>query len=249
MPEIVFAGTGSGFASAKRNPSCIVFRESDTDVLLDCGDGATRALLNCDIDILSLDGAVITHMHPDHSGGLAFFIQTLHLLKREKPFMLYLPSEIVDFAPKLLIRHYMFPETLGFELVIKPIPPGERFQIGNIGITAHPNNHMQIHAEQIPGYSEITGEAFSLSIEAGGKRVVYTSDILDSVDLENITKGGGDLLICEATHIDPDELPGLLDSNAFAKVILTHIPDELDRPPRPGKSDWLWAEDGLRIEI
>ncbi|RKZ31086.1 hypothetical protein DRQ36_03240 [bacterium] len=248
MPEITFVGTGSGFVSVKRNSSCIFFSEANTAIILDCGDGATRALLKCGIDPLVIDGAVITHTHPDHSSGLPFLIQTLHLLKRETEFLFFVPPEITEFIPRLLIRHYMFPETLGFELIIRPIPTGETFRIGDIGLAALPNRHMQIHSKSIPNYPEISGEAFSLSVEAGGKRAVYSSDVFDLRDLEKVIAGGGELLICEATHIDLVELPRLLDKNPFAKVVLTHIPDELDIS-RAGKPDWLWATDGLKIEI
>ncbi len=247
MTKIHFIGTSSGFATANRNPSCLVFDSGNAKILLDCGDGATRALLQQGVDLSELDGAVVTHMHPDHSGGLAFFVQTLHLLKRERPFKLFMPSEAVEIFPRMLVHHYMFPSTLGFELNISSILPDKRFRIGDVEIVAHPNRHMLIHELQLPDHPQLKGEAFCLSLEAEGKCVAYSSDIFALSDLE--FTDGGDLLVIEAMHIDLDELPRFLENRPFDKVVLTHIPDERGELARRDSSGWLWAKDGMEVVV
>lgn len=248
MASILFAGTSSGYVVADRNPSCLVYSASGNNVLIDCGDGSTRSLLANDIDPNDLDAAVITHMHPDHSSGLMFFIQTLHLLERKRDFLLYVPFETLRFFRDSLNHHYLFMETLGFDLRIYPIPSGDSFAIDDISVHARPNRHMTIHSDVMPDHRNLMGEAFSLDIRFEGKRLVYTSDILDYADLVAMGYGGGEILVTELAHIDIEDVEKLLKKHKFNEVLLTHIPPEKD-----GKLElqdgFTLASDGLLIEF
>jgi len=248
MPKLLFAGTSSGYAVKNRNPSCVVYSTKDVAFLIDCGDGATHSLLNLGFDIDIFDAAIITHMHPDHVGGLMFFIQTLHLMKRKRPFYLFVPSEVSRFIPQSLNHHYMFPETLGFDLRIQAIHSAESMNIGDVNFLARPNRHMTIHSDVMSNHRNLLGEAFSLSIRYKNTRAVYTSDIKDFADLAAIVHGGGDLLVAETAHIDEKHLPGLLDKHPFRKVVLTHIPPEKERAFVP-KAEYIRAKDGLIVDF
>ncbi len=248
MPSLIFVGTSSGYVSSNRNPSCLVYSADDMNILLDCGDGATRSLIQNDIDPNSLDATVITHMHPDHSSGLMFFIQTLHLMERKRDFFLYVPSETLRFIPHSLNHHYLFKETLGFNLRISPIPSGESFLMGDVSIHARPNRHLTIHSEVMPDHRNLLGESFSLDIRCRGTRMVYTSDILDYADLVALAYGGGNLLATEIAHIEIENVKAILKKHNFSKVILTHIPPEKEGE-LPADENIIKACDGLIVVI
>ena len=248
MAEIIFAGSGSGFLSERRRPSAILIESGDDSLLLDCGDGASRSILAAGKDPAETGGLAITHMHPDHSGGFPFFMQTLHLRKRENPFKLFLPPEALDFALELLTRSYIFPERLGFPLEVLPLEDGLKRILGEIEITPVANRHLTLHQEALARHPELEGQAFSLALELEGKRIVYSSDICDLEDLRKATSGGGELLICEAMHIEPGELEKAVPAGSFNRVVFTHIPDEREGPLRR-RGDYLWAVDGLRLVV
>ncbi len=246
MPTLLFAGTASGYASARKNSSCIVYSADDTNILIDCGDGATRALIQQNFDPNSLDALIITHMHPDHSGGLMFLIQTLHLLRRERPFQLFIPSETSRFIEYSLHHHYLFHDTLGFNLQISPIKSGETFQIGGIDLLARPNRHMSIHSDVMSKHENLLGEAFSLDIRYDGTRLVYTSDILDYPDLNAIACGGGEVLVTETAHIEFESIIEVVRKYPFDKVVITHVPQEKEKEPLPDDR-FIRATDGCVV--
>lgn len=233
--------------TAGRNPSAIVAKFDATSILLDCGDGTTRALIRYGINPISLDGAIITHMHPDHSSGIAFLIQTLHLLKREPPFKLFVPLEAIDFMRELILRSYLFTENLGFDLSIEPLHTHTPISFGEMQISPYLNRHMEIHSRFLPSHPELSGEAYSIAILADGKKIVYSSDILDIDDLLAPAEGGGKALIVEATHIDKKEIEKLILKCPFEKIVLTHIPDSADNCEDESNLSWITAVDGMSL--
>ncbi len=239
--EIFFGGTGSGYASAKRKPSCIIISNDETSFVLDCGDGAVGSLFSRDMD--KVDALAISHMHPDHSGGLPFFVQTLHLRRRSRPFRLFVPENI-DFIAKSLIHSYLFPKSLSFALEILPIEANSPFISGGLEVTAFANNHMAIHSEDLLHHPELSGASFSFAVVEGGERIVYSSDIFDVEDLRGPLADGADLLICEAAHIDLTALRGFLSEYKIGRVVLTHIPDNALI-----EGDWEQAFDGLSMRL
>ncbi|MCK5833362.1 ribonuclease Z [bacterium] len=220
--NITFAGTGSGVVSSERNTSCIFVSSNSAKIILDCGDGATGALLRAGIDPSNADALIITHFHPDHFGGLLFLMQTLHLKKRTNPFYLYVP-ESIGFVKEMLIRSYIFPESIGFPLVVKKINPTEKINISGMEIIPHPNKHMLIHKEALNHHPELEGRAYSLEVSSGDTRIAYSSDIYSLDDLDWALSSKLDLLICEATHIDINNLEAFIKKSYIDLSILTHI--------------------------
>jgi len=245
MGKIRFIGTGSGFAVLQRNPSSIIIENKGKSVMLDCGDGTTRQLLRFDVDPLKIDGLVLSHMHPDHSGGIPFLVQTIHLMKRFDPFYIYVPNETTHFIRELILRSYLFPEKMKFDLRIIPLYDRKKFDFSEISIEAYSNDHLKTHPKLLKKYNDLNGESYSLKITCGDTRIVYSSDISGMQDLDEICKSGGDILICEAMHINLSKLKQFLEKNLFKRVILTHISKSIEESKSEIGDEFILATDGL----
>jgi len=82
MTEIVILGSGSGFAANHRHNSSIALLTNKHSYLLDCGEPTAALLFQAGIDPLSVKSIFITHLHPDHIGGLAQLLFSIYLAKR-----------------------------------------------------------------------------------------------------------------------------------------------------------------------
>lgn len=67
--RIKFIGTGS--VSSLSNSSSMLIND---DILLDCGNGIYKALLNNNVDITKIHYIVITHLHGDHVFDIPFLL-------------------------------------------------------------------------------------------------------------------------------------------------------------------------------
>jgi len=72
MPEILVLGSGGPFANPRRASSSYVLTLSDgRRLLVDAGGGVFERLGRAEIGAAELDPVLLTHLHIDHSGGLA----------------------------------------------------------------------------------------------------------------------------------------------------------------------------------
>lgn len=79
MAEIVILGSGSGFATAERFCTSVALLAEDSLYLFDCGEPVGSRLFAEGIDPLALNTLFISHMHPDHIGGLATLLFAAYL--------------------------------------------------------------------------------------------------------------------------------------------------------------------------
>lgn len=79
MAELVVLGSGCGFATVDRFCTSIALLAGRHCYLFDCGEPCAALLFRQGIDPLSLKAAFISHMHPDHAGGLASLVFALYL--------------------------------------------------------------------------------------------------------------------------------------------------------------------------
>lgn len=90
--QIQMLGTGSAFAKKHFNNNALIYTKEHA-LLIDCGITAPLALHTLDVDILDIDGILITHLHGDHTGGLeeiGFRMKYMH--RRRMP--LYITKDL-----------------------------------------------------------------------------------------------------------------------------------------------------------
>lgn len=254
---LTFIGTGSGKASLEREHSSILISSKKFNLLIDAGDGISKAFLKAKIDFNSVNGIIFSHLHPDHYTGLAALIVQMKMFNRKKPLTIFLNKELVGFINNFLINSYLFPERLGFEIDYKSFTTKKTFTINEeINVLAEQNSHLT-ELTKYKNYSNLSFACLSFLINVGGKSIHFTGDVGDKDDLYLFNKTKTDILISETTHISLDDIITASGKIHPSKIILTHITDDEEGKLRSGlqqlpdeiRKKCIIASDCLKIEL
>lgn len=79
MSEIVILGSGAGFATTERFSTSIAVCHNGQISLFDCGEPCAALMFRAGLDPLAIRNIFISHMHPDHVGGLAPVLFSMYL--------------------------------------------------------------------------------------------------------------------------------------------------------------------------
>jgi ribonuclease Z len=226
--EILFVGTGSGKTSLKRNHSSILIYDNGYNLLIDSGDGISKALLQQNIEINSINSVIITHLHADHYSGIASLTTQMKLLKREKPFSIYIHKNFADVIRSFLNSVYMFSETIGFNLNIMEYDFEKLFLLNNnISLAAIQNSHVH-KKEETKFYPDEMFVSSSLLLRCNNKNIFYASDVGSAEDLYLFKNKSVDIMITECSHVSLDEIFASFQKLKPNKLYITHISDELE---------------------
>ncbi len=258
MAELVFIGTGSGKVSLNRFHSSFLILTSRYNLLIDAGDGISKALLTGEINFSSIDGILITHLHPDHYTGLAALIVQMKMCERKKHLDIIINTELVNVIQKFILNSYLFPERMGFAIHYKSIINDELFNVNNeISFIPRQNSHLV----PVSGLEKYKLQSFSCSsflLNIENIKIHYTGDIGSKDDLLLFSDYTIDYLISEVTHIQPNDILNSYPNDALPpKIILTHITDEdinnlkelIVNLQVDLKEKFILAFDGLKITL
>jgi len=225
--KISFIGTGSGKVSLNRNYSSLLFTSEEYNLLVDAGDGISRALISSGINFLSLNGILLTHLHPDHFSGLPSLIVQMKIMNRNEPLDIFIHESLKAVVEEFLLRTYILPDKMEFEIHYKTFADDERIMITEeFSFLARKNSHLD-NLEKFKGkYPSLSLYSASFLFEAGDKKVIYTSDIGSEEDVLLFGNYVTDILICEATHISPLAIIEKIIKINPGKVYLTHYSDD-----------------------
>lgn len=255
--ELTFIGTGSGKASLKREHSSFLISSKNFNLLVDAGDGISKAFLKTEIDFNSIDGIIFSHLHPDHYTGLAALIVQMKMYKRTEPLTIFIHEEQVNVIKDFLISSYLFPERLGFKINFEPFTIKKSFTVNEeIEILADQNSHL-IELTEYENYSNISFACLSFLFKVGKKRIHYTGDVGGGDDLYLFEDMKTDIFITETTHISLDEILNAVEKINPSKIILTHITEEdesklnldLKQMLEEVRKKMIIATDGLKITL
>lgn len=247
MARIILHGTGAGHPSGDRGASAATVGFSDgSRLLLDAGEGCSRAMIRDGLDLLDVSTVVVSHMHADHWAGIPNLVMGWALNGRTEPVDLYLPPGTETFFAEMLLTAYMTPRRLGFdiryhELAPVSLPDGMRLRPFR---TAHLDKY-----EDLARKHSLSFPSFGYVLECDSRKILFSQDIASEEDLRPELEGT-ELLICDMAHVDPSRVLALAAEHGVGRVIFTHVPPNPRNviAPKNGPS-WSVAYDGEHIAL
>lgn len=256
--KITFVGTSSGKASLNRFHSSLLLSSEHYNLLVDAGDGISRALLTHRINYNSINGIVFTHLHPDHFSGLPALIVQMKMVNRTVPLDIFIHQSLKNVVEDIFVKSYLIPEKMKFEIRYNTFQDNEPLKISNdFSLIARKNSHLVELEKYKVDHPSISLYSASLFFELAGKRIIYTSDISTREDLFLFEEITPDIFITEATHLQHSNLIEALSKVEAGKIYLTHFSDEdyqeiseiLATIALPQKNRIILTSDGLSFEI
>jgi ribonuclease BN (tRNA processing enzyme) len=225
-PGIKFIGTGSGKTSLKRFHSSFLISSENYNLLVDAGDGISRALLSYQIDFSHIDGILLTHLHPDHYSGLASLIVQMKLTGRDKNLQIFVHKKLEKVVKDFLYRSYIFRKKMNFKIKAKTFNHDEIFKIkDSFNFTAKQNTHLEKY-KKYAGKGKLNFISSSILFEISGKKIFYTGDVGKKEDLYLFKDDKMDIIISEVTHLNIKDLNEAYQILNPKKLYLTHISDD-----------------------
>jgi ribonuclease BN (tRNA processing enzyme) len=243
--RLQFIGCGDAFGSGGRFNTCFHVVASGGNWLIDCGASSLVAMKSLAIDRNAIDLILLTHFHPDHFGGVPFFILDAQLVaKRTRPLLIAGPPGLPQWYDRLLAATFPGDRKLPFELTLREVEIGVRNQIRD-NLTVIP-----FHVR----HDDKAGPCLAYRIEAEGKVICYSGDTEWTDSLADAARGA-DLFICECymfekvvrAHLSLSTLRDKLPRIGAKRVVLTHMSD--DMLSRASEIEFETASDGKVISL
>ena len=217
-------GSGDAFGSGGRFNTSFYLRTKSTGILLDCGGSTLIALKREGLSSDDIDVILITHLHGDHFGGLAFILcEILALGKRKKTLTIVGPEETKKRTLQSLECFYPGVEfTESAPIRFLHYKAGETKDLGDFQLTPYPAKHSP------------TTNPHSLRIETDDRVIAYSGDTEWTEDLLKVS-AGSDLFICEASgyrtpmknHLTVAKIMEEQQRFRTKRIVLTHPGDEV----------------------
>lgn len=186
----------------------------------DAGENCAFRAHTTGIDVMNTAAIFISHPHMDHIGGLANLFTCMRKLERRYKKSFIKGGQLEIFFPDLpLLQAIKTISTMGrpfkLNLVEHPISDGLLYEDENVRISALHNQHLK--EDGTNGW-----HAFSFLIEAEGKRIVFSGDVLSPKELLPLIDPHCDLLIMETGHHDVASVMDFAVENHIPNLRLTH---------------------------
>lgn len=239
--KITFVGSSHGVPEANRKCQSIMITEKGNTYFVDMGTSAIDALRKRNIEIDTVKGIFISHMHGDHTNGLIQFIDLITWYFKTPDPVVCLP----DLEAARVIDDWLTVTMNGNkkEINYKKTENGCVFDDGILKVTA-------IATEHCPN-------SYAYLIECADKRVLITGDLRNpKIDFPDAGDKMIDLVICESAHFAATEYEEVFPKYHIEKVCVTHYSDrflgsvlELVKRLNEKGIGALRASDDLEIEV
>jgi len=220
--KLKFIGTSSGQTNPNRNHSSLLFDLCSTKILIDCGDGISKALMQQNIAHHEIDKIIISHFHADHLAGLPSLLTQMIISKRTKPIDIFIPKGLLKTLQNFLHASFLFIDKYDFKINLTEFELDKKIKLGdNFNFIAKQNSHIRNKYDIRLDVFEFISVSFLFNVE--NKKIIYTSDVGGPEDLQIFNEIYPELFITETTHIELKEIKKFISSHNFKNAILTHI--------------------------
>lgn len=198
--KLVLLGTGSPFADPNKSGPALAIIVNNTSYIVDCGPGVVRRASQAkELGFPSLEAAqlktlFITHLHSDHTIGLADIILTPAVLDRNAPISIFGPEGIKKMTENIMsaykedidmrINGLEKGDAIAYKAYAHEIKEGQIYNDSNITVTAFKVQHGQWE------------NAFGFVFQTKDKKIVVSGDCTYSENLIKYAKDC-DILIHE----------------------------------------------------
>jgi len=248
--EVILLGTGTAVPSLNRSSSAYLLRISGLNVLIDCGAGTVRRLLEAGLSYHDIDLLLLTHLHPDHTADLVpfFFACRYQTEPRVKALDLIGGIGTKKFLRQLDDTFGRHLSSSSYNLAVTELKM-EGWQWRGIEFAASPVRHT-------PG-------SLAYSIRSEGKKISFSGDTGYCTELIELARDS-DLFVCESalpdrenpdSHLSPSLAGRIAAEAGVARLVLTHFYPEVESEPicdlvrRYFSGEIILGQDLMRIEI
>ncbi len=224
---VTILGSGTCVPSLDRSSCAVLVEVKDAKILIDCGPGTIRRLLENGTKIYDISHILLSHFHPDHTGELIPFLfsnKYPDATCRQIPLSIIAGRGLADFYSglKKVFGHWIDIAPNSLNLV--EIDKNNRFK-----------NFNDFTLEMIS--VEHNAESLAFKIIGGkGTSLVYSGDTDYCDNLIDISVNTN-LLICESAlpdelkvkgHLTPSEAGEIATKANVKQLVLTHFYPECD---------------------
>lgn len=198
----------------------------------DAGEGSSFTAHTMGVDLLSVKGIFISHTHLDHIGGLPNLLWNIRklkwILRREPKFgviKLFMPNPESWDGLRLFLNNTEgnnFSEVINVE--VKNVTDGIIFSDENIKVEALHNLHLGE-----AGNGE--WKSFAYRIYCEGKKIVYTGDLGNLGEVNDMVGESCDILLIETGHYGYTETLEKIKDVKADTVMFTHNGADIRRNP------------------
>lgn len=190
--KLVLLGTGSPFADPNKSGPSLAIVVNNTSYIVDCGPGVVRRAAEASklgfpsLEASQLKTLFITHLHSDHTIGLADIILTPAVLDRNAPISIYGPVGSKKMTDDLMsaykedisirINGLEKGDAIAYQVYTNEIKQGQIYKDSNLTVTAFNVQHGQ------------WDNAFGFVFQTKDKKIVISGDCTYSENLIKYAK-------------------------------------------------------------
>lgn len=204
------------------------------------------------ISFNSINGILISHLHPDHFSGFASLIVQMQMINRTEPLYIFVHHTLIKKLEEFLTLSYVFLEKMKFPIDIRGFDfDSEVLVTRDLAFTGKMNSHLKEYEKYD---TTLSFACSSFLFRSGGKFVFYSGDIGSANDLFLFRDYKIDIYITEAAHVSTDSIINMWETLKPGKVIITHINEEdiggirMDLE-KVDSGSIIIAEDGLILRV
>jgi ribonuclease Z len=245
MIKVTFLGTSGSAPTKERNLPSVALEYEGNLFLFDCGEGTQRQVLKYSINLSRTKAIFLSHIHGDHSIGIAGVIRTLALNRRTAPLQIFVPKGEEQAIRALLEFDRVM---LSYRIDVKPIKTGIIYEGSGFKVSAFRLEHSisaygfvfkeddKLHfIKEKAQQAGLKGAMFSKLTKSGsmtidgtkvrlkdittsepGKKVVYATDTRPTKEIIAASRNA-DLLIYESTYADAEDRLAVERKHSTAK--------------------------------